>query len=71
MSAKNFINLIIQHSELFCMLTSVFTQLNEYIYRQWLTYDYYFSKRDSKIRVISARPMSKNERSFYEKHTKV
>lgn len=30
-----------------------------------------FTKRDSKIRVISARPMSRNERSFYEKHTKV
>jgi len=27
-----------------------------------------FTKRDKKIRVISARPMNKNERAIYEKH---
>ena len=30
-----------------------------------------FTKRDDKIRVISARAMSKKERKFYEKFTKV
>jgi len=30
-----------------------------------------FTKRKQKIRVISARPMSKKERDFYENHTKV
>ena len=31
----------------------------------------FFTKRDDKIRVISARAMSKKERKFYEKFTKV
>jgi uncharacterized DUF497 family protein len=30
-----------------------------------------FTKRDNKIRVISARPMSQKERRFYENYTKV
>ncbi len=30
-----------------------------------------FTKRKNKIRVISARPMSKKERIFYEKFTKI
>lgn len=30
-----------------------------------------FTKRDNKIRVISARPMSKKERIFYENHTEI
>ncbi|KIM10794.1 MAG: hypothetical protein KU37_08680 [Sulfuricurvum sp. PC08-66] len=30
-----------------------------------------FTKRETKIRVISARPMSKKERVFYEKTTRI
>lgn len=30
-----------------------------------------FTKRKNKIRVISARPMSKKERAFYENHTEI